>query len=355
MNPGKPSADLASPNHSHEKFLVALAFSAIIMVISTALAGWFTKKVADNRLVSFFERQADHISSTYYNKLYTHLTVLEGIRGLWNISGNLEYDHFLKYMNSLNADTLYQTGVSSFFYIPQVSERSLPAFIEDLRSDISLPKEYRTYEIKPGETPETNYPIKYIYPLEDREEALGKNFASSPIRLEAITYARSTGWLATTKPEIFATTGKPGFLFLLPLYDPNLPVNLESERTRAFLGLVGSGFRSEETFKQIFGTTNPYPDLDFQIYQGEEIAPNRLLYDHDPEFTTVDSQLEARRVVRLKGQSWTIVVQGKPSLRLGNPEEKLPIIIFSVGMAVTALTVIISLYAFIRHIKIHPR
>lgn len=125
-----------------------------------------------------------------------------------------------------------------------------------------------------------------------------------------------------------------------------------ASRRTAFVGVIGVAFRSESAFEQIFGGTDPYPFLDFQIYQGEADTPDRLLHDHDESFTATKPRFSTTRKIRLYGQTWTINVQSKPNFSMGELDQKLPLLVTIIGLI---LTVSLTLYALINLSKINRR
>lgn len=338
---------------NHTKFLTSVAIVGLVMIVSTGIAGYITRNVANLRLKDFFDRQADSISNTYYSNLYTHITVLEGFRGLWNVEGSYDHESFTTFINSLSLDSTYEAGISSFFFIKPVSPSGITSFENKIKNEPNLPEPYNTFNIHPESNKDTLYPVTYVEPVKGRESTVGLDFSTFPDRLAGIEYARDNNALATTQSLTFVSTSKPGFFFFLPLYKPGLSLERTQERRDAFEGVVGAAFLSESAFEQIFGGDDPYPHLDFQIYQGEATTEDRLLHDHDSSYTAHNPDFEATRIIRLQDQTWTIKIQSKPSLALGNSESRLPILVFFFGLIATALVVGGALIAFIRHLKTH--
>jgi CHASE1-domain containing sensor protein len=332
-----------TPPPTGKAFLPVIIVTLFIFT-ATLIAGYITEQAVKARLSNFFNRQADQIANTYYANLYTHVTVLEGLRGLWNTQNSFSRESFLTYVNSLSLDTTYKAGISSFFVISPVETSQKTAFEQQIRQEKNLTEPYTSFSINPASNLETLYPVTYVEPIKGREASLGLDFGTFPDRLDAIVYARDNNTLSTTMPLVFMTTSKPGFFFFLPLYQSGLPIERTVERRAAFAGVVGAAFRIESAFAQIFGETDPYPYLDFQIYQGESTSPDRLLHDHDESFTAEDPRFSAIRIVRLKDQTWTIAVQGKPSLTLGDSEQRLPLLVFGFGIIMTILIAMYSLY-----------
>ncbi len=344
--------DTQLPSSPVSKRSIYIASVTLLLTLSTTIiAGLITQQAVSIRLQRFFNREADQIANTYYNKLHTHITILEGLRGLWNSSNKFTQASFNAYLSSYDLFSLDKSGVSTYFYIPTVSSSAVASFEAQLRQEKINDYAYQKFALHPQSNLDVRYPVAYGYPLKGRETALGLDFATFPERLDAITYARDENKLATTKAVTMQTTGKPGFFFLLPLYQPNLPLERTPERKTAFAGVVGAAFRSESAFEQIFGGADPYPDLNFHIYQGEATTADRLLYNNDPAYTPVKPRYSTTRIVRLQGQTWTIVVQSKSSFRLLDIEQRLPLLVFSFGIIMTLILAIFSLskLAKIRH------
>lgn len=317
----------------------------LISLIGTIIAGYITKGAVASRQERLFYRQADQIANTYYSKLYTQITILEGLKGLWNSNGGFTQSSFSKYLESFDLNAIDRTGVSSYFFTPAVKEEDLISFSKQVMSEKNLPSAYKSFTIHPESNQSTRYPAIYAVPMEGREGSIGLDFSTFPERLDAITYARDTNALATTKAVTLQSTGMPGFFFIMPLYKPDLPIDRAPERKLAFAGAIGAIFRSESAFEQIFGGDDPYPHINFHIYQGDATTEDRLLYDSDSDFDHASPRFTTMRIVRLRNQTWTIVVESKPSFTLIDREEKLPFIVFTLGFL---MTFVLGVYAFIQ-------
>lgn len=306
-----------------KKTILTVLGIVFLTLSATIAAGSITERAVNTHLQNYFNNEADQIANTYYNKLHTQITILEGLRAFWNSTGGFTNQNFTSYLASLNLNTLDKSGASLYFFIPSLK--------------------------KSNGTQDFSYPVTYIYPTLGMESVLGRDFATFPQRKDGIEYARDHNALATTMPLTLLTTGKPGFFFLLPLYKPGLSFERTPDRQKAFAGVVGASFRSESAFDQIFGGENPYPDLDFHIYQGDATTDDRLLFDSDPEFDHDDPRFHTTRIVRLYDQTWTIIIESKPSFSLIDNEQKLPTIVFTFGLL---LTIALGAYSLIKISKI---
>ncbi|MFZ2199560.1 MAG: CHASE domain-containing protein [Microgenomates group bacterium] len=317
-------------------------------LLGTISAGYITSRAVNIRLQDNFNREADQIANTYYTKLHTHVTILEGMRGFWDATGNFTQHNLTDYLQSLDLDSIDKAGVSAYFYIPAIAKDNQRIFEKNVKNEPNTPSVYSTYTIHPSSTEQFLYPLTYGYPLAGRENVIGLDYGTISLRKDAIEYARDTGSLATTLAMTLQTTGNPGFFFFLPLYKSRLPLERLPERRLAFAGVVGASFRAESAFEQIFGGSDPYPYLDFQVYQGAATTPNRLLYDHDKNFTASKPHFTASRLIRLQDQTWTILIESKPSFSLVDPEQKLPVYVFAFGIIMTISLALFSTYKLSR-------
>lgn len=332
------------PKTNFTKTLLPVIAVTLLTFSATLGAGYITKQAVNTKLGNFFAHQSDQIGSAYYERLYTHITILEGLRGFWNASRGFTQNNFSTYLKSLDLNAIDKTGVSSYFYIPAIPHANIANFEKTIQQEEGTPPLYKKFAIHPQSTQAIHYPVTYFLPVIGLEKSLGFDFAGFSERLDAINYARDENTLATTKAMTLMSTSKPGFFFLLPLYDRSLPLERLAQRQKAFIGVVGAVFSSESSFKQIFGGEDPYPLLDFQIYQGAASTPDRLLYDHDENFTAVSPRFETSRIVTLQNQTWTINIQSKPGFSLSDPEERLPIIVFVSGILATLIFAIFSAF-----------
>lgn len=344
--PNKPtlaSSPQILPHSGRIKALLPVITVTLITLLATTLGGYITQKAVSTKLNTFFNQQADQIANVYYERLYTHVTILEGLRGFWDASGEFRQDKFTTYFKSLDLNSIDKTGVSSYFYIPAVPHQDIESFEKIVRQEPNTPDLYQKFTIHPESDQPVHYPVTYFVPFTGLEKTLGFDFAAFSERLDAITYARDENSLATTK-NMTLLSGKPGFFFILPLYQRDFPLDRPSSRQAAFTGVIGAVFSPDSSFKQIFGGPDPYPYLDFQIYQGAATTPDRLLYDHDKEYTSTNPRYETTRLITLQNQTWTIKLQTKPSFSLSDPEERLPTIVFISGIIATLLLALFSAY-----------
>lgn len=335
----------------HRRAIWAIGMVLVIMLTTTVLAGWTTAQVAKKSLENFFGRHADYIAGVYAADMERNVATLQGLRGMWNVTGKFDYASFSTYVNSFTRDQEKPTGFSAYLYAMVLTKDQIEQQVAEVRNEKMTPDVYKNFTIKVEPNDEVLYPLIYVEPTSGRENVIGLNFAALPLRKEAIEYARDNNRLVATRSLTLQTTGEPGFLLFLPLYEGGIVPETLSARREKFAGVVAAAFRSIPAFEQIYGRGETNRVVDFKIYMGESQDEDKLLYVHDPNFKEEEAMFTTTRVVRLLGQAWTIVLYAKPSLSMGGFEAKLPLYVFVAGVFATIATAIYFTAKLAAHIK----
>lgn len=335
----------------HSRAIWAIGTVLVIMLTTTVIAGWTTAQVAKKSLENFFGRHADYIAGVYHSDMERNVATLQGLRGLWNVTGKFDYASFSTYVNSLTRDLDKPTGFSAYLYATVLTKDQVEQKVAAVRNEKMIPDVYKNFAIKVEPSDQVLYPLIYVEPTSGRENVIGMNFATLPLRKEAIEYARDNNVLVATRSLTLQTTGEPGFLIFLPLYEGGIVPEILSARREKFAGVVAVAFRSAPAFEQIYGRGETNKVVDFKIYLGESQDEDKLLYVHDPNFKVEEAMFTTTRVVRLLGQAWTIVAYAKPSLSMGGFEAKLPLYVFVVGVFASIATAIYFAVKLAAHIK----
>ena len=79
------------------------------------------------------------------------------------------------------------------------------------------------------------------------------------------------------------TAKQAGFIMFLPIYKNGTINNTVEQRRKNLLGWIYSPFRMNDLMTYIFGPETK--DIDIEIFDGEKIDPEALMYDSDNEIT----------------------------------------------------------------------
>lgn len=154
--------------------------------------------------------------------------------------------------------------------------------------------------------------VVYLEPLDWRNKrAVGYDMWSEPVRRKAMKSAMETG-LATTSGIITLVQEtneniQKGFLTYLPVYKTRSTPATVKDRKEQIWGWVYAPFRIKDFIQGTFSSTNK--KIEFQIYDGEQIDSNQLLYQSKDFYKDdlINAKFTQTTTIQVKGHSWTFV------------------------------------------------
>jgi PAS domain S-box-containing protein len=123
-------------------------------------------------------------------------------------------------------------------------------------------------------------------------------------------------------------------IMYLPVYQPEQPLTTVAQRRQAFLGLVSSGFRLDLLMNKIVGERNL--DIDFELYDGQQLTPANLLYDDSPDQAHDNALFEKTVQLQIAGRIWTMRFATLPKFDRGVQRQTPDFVLFG-GLFVSIL------------------
>ena len=336
----------------HNRFLATTLALFLIFLIATFFAWRITSAVVEQESKNRFYQEVADLKNRLQTRFNLYILSINGLHGFVDAKGQITRSEWSAYIKKLGIMEKYP-GISSLIYIERVSKDSLNSFEKSVRDDTSLnPQGYPDFKVYPESDKEEYFAIKYIEPLEGKEQTLGYDFSSEEKRKKMMEQSRRTGEITSTGKITNIITQKPGFGIFLPFYDAKMIIqNSELERMNNLRGFVYAAFRADEMFKTIIGQNDPFPNLDFEIYENDQLTAETLLYDHDPNHTISDSHLQTKETLDIDSQTWTILICNKGSgLSLTQSQQTLPWIVLASGLAFSFIFLGLFLYRFKQHL-----
>jgi|GEM_PF-1060754 PAS domain S-box-containing protein len=273
------------------------------VVISFLMIGWILSGIVFYSLYSARQEIdqntfADIISDArdaLRQRLLIYENVLRASAGLFQASDEVTRHDWNTFINGMGVLSRYQ-GANSFGYIKSVPRSQLNSFEKEQR------RTNPAYRIKGiafpsggGEAPPAEaFVVKYVVP--EREEALGVDISTEPVRRHSAEVARDTGVPQLTPNIILVTehAEREGFLFLLPFYhSPEVPKTLQ-ERRKFFRGWIYGSFIFENLLggfkkgisQQINFALFPQgrEDLAHALYQSAPLTRLPGINSHNPAY-----------------------------------------------------------------------
>ncbi len=255
-----------------------------------------------------------------------------------------------------------QAGVGFFAASKVVSREEWHTFVSALRLNEQLPgiqgmgyavpltpaevtaheqamhaRGYSDYRVKPA-TPRDEYSaIVFLEPFDWRNQrAFGYDMWSDATRREAMRSARDRGEAASsgliTLVQETDTDVQRGFLTYLPVYKVTPAPTTVAERRQHFAGWVYAPFRAGDLMQGILGDDNP--ELVFEIYDGNRVHTDALLYRSSGEQVPAAPTFTTDRTLLLGGHPWTMRFY---ATQLGVSGAQQPVYILVAGVLVDLL------------------
>jgi PAS domain S-box-containing protein len=245
--------------------------------VAAGAARWKHNDINSDAEVRFqhrVEAVADHVS----RRLQVPISGLQGARGLYAISANVDRAKFRAYVESRDMAREF-VGVRGFGFIQRVQRTELDTFLAAERSDGSPQFALRQLTDK---NHDDFYVIKLIEPAANNAGAQGLDVGSEANRRTAAQRAIDTGEPTITAAITLVQDQRktPGVLLFLPVYTTGTNPTNAAERRAALRGLLYAPLVMAELLEGM-------PDvragrLDFELFDSPGAAPGgALLFDAD--------------------------------------------------------------------------
>lgn len=306
-------------------------------IILTIAAYYISNKFVNDRAEDRFNFRVEEITEAIKSRMLVYESVLRGSVGLFLASQEVSREEWKEYVTNLQIDK-YWPGIQGMGYSIPVKKEDKEAHIQEIRSE-----GFSEYTIKPDGERDEYSAIIYLEPFDWRNQrAFGYDMWSNDIRRQAMERARDTGEAATSGIITLVQESKEdvqkGFLTYVPFYRANgNPLETVEQRRGAFQGWVYAPFRSKDLMHGIFGSTDSA--VNFEIFDGQEMTADNLLYDSDNIFHLKDTYSpELSKVINitLQGRPWTVYFESSKAALAGG-EEKQPKFVAIAGLVVDVL------------------
>jgi len=286
--------------------------------------------------------------------------VLHGAEGLFNHASFVERDEFRNYVDMLRLSESYP-GIQGLGFAQIVKKEEKDRYIAAIRKQ-GIPD----YSIKPDGKRDIYTPVVYVEPYNeftqstlgydmysDREYPLSGDFTVG-MRRAAMEKARDfddavISDMAWLKQEP-ANDVQTGILMFVPVYKHGMPHNTLAERRANIAGWVYAPLRVSDLMVDILG--EHATEVDIEIYNGEEVTGNHMMYDSDniprAHLLTKDARFQATTHLSFIGQHWTMVVHSLPNFDALQDDEK-PKLVAIGGIGISILLALLTwLYLYDR-------
>ena len=270
------------------------------------------KQNAVQELQSNFNFRVREADTLVEQRMMTYGQVLRGVAGLFASSKSVGRGEFRDFVSTLHLEKNFPgiQGVSFALAVPAAGKNKHIAAVRR--------EGFPEYTIKPEGEREIYAPVVYIEPFSGLNLRVpGFDNYSNPERRAIVNMARDSGdAVITDKIKLMQETDKniqAGCLMFMPAYKNGLPHDNLAERRASIFGWVAFSFRMDDLMNGILGERSS--DIDIEIYDGQEMSEQTLMYDDDSirrTGVTLKSRFHATNRVEIAGHFWTMEVSSLP-------------------------------------------
>jgi serine phosphatase RsbU (regulator of sigma subunit)/CHASE1-domain containing sensor protein/anti-sigma regulatory factor (Ser/Thr protein kinase) len=318
----------------------------LIALLLTVIAWYYVRQAVEVRNLASFEDSTQATQEALERRTKAYLDAMFGARGLYYASESVTRRDWSDYVKGIQPAGRFQ-GLQALGYAQRVDPEQREAFMRKTR-DEGLPG--MRPDLTPGGERTVYFPLARTGPLgEANQSMLNYDLYADRVHRETMNLARDSGEPRATKAvyvlgeapagSIADLALRRGFFVYLPIYQEGEPLESVAERRRALRGFIVGSFKSDELLDGIFkGSFDP--QIDFEVYDGGNTAPNTLLYDRDGirrdekkenEFLFFD---ESR--IEVAGREWTLYFTTLPAFEEG-AESNLPPFVLGSGLLMSLL------------------
>ena len=283
----------------------------MIGLIITTLAAMYMKANTDIIARQEFTFICSDIKSKITGRMADHARVLRSSASFFVASRTVsrkEWHAFSAYQK-LEQQLPGIQGIGFSLLIPK---EQLDRHLQQIRAE-GFPE----YLVRPTGDREIYSSIIYLEPFSGRNlRAFGYDMLSEPVRRAAMEQARDSDTATLSgKVVLVQETGgvvQAGTLMFVPVYHTGMPTSTVEQRRAAIRGWVYSPYRMNDMMHGILIDENMQKNkqLDFHIYDGEQLSSNNLLYEYRPvqdNKTAQPSRFTQTIPVDFNGHRWTLL------------------------------------------------
>ncbi len=318
--------------HASAAYIVLLG-----MLLLTGLAWYGIKQNVEARERARFEETVKTTEEAIDRRINTYVDAMLDSRGLFVASETIERHEWRNYVAGSDLERRYP-GIQAVGYAERVRPEERNDHVARVREE-----GLASYELRPTGERYEYFPLVYLEPSDaSNQRMLGYDVYSDRVNRAAMEQARDTGLpRASGKVDLAEAGLDRGDVFLIytPIYRKGEPLETLPERRQALQGFIIGMFRADELLEGIFGGKID-PTVDFEVFDGAEYTPERLLHDDDDSLHAGDASYRPSfsdiTTLEVAGRYWSLYFSTLPGSE-EDWESSLPLFVLLSGLAASLL------------------
>ena len=314
-------------------------FILAMCLLLTLLLTIFTYRLINQRHNDRLSQLSEILTGSIVSRMQRYEKALIHIKAYLKTNQQVDRKTFSEYVQLLNLQQHYP-GIQGLGFTIRIPHHQLAAYEESVRE-----QGFPDFKVWPDYPRDEYFSIHFLEPFGWRNQrAFGFDMFSQPYRQKTMARARDQAVPVLTEVvELVQETAnkkQPGFLLYLPLYKGDTIPGSVPERREKLRGFVYAPFRAHDFFSEIFEEDIAIQsEINVEIYDGENIEAEKLIYNNDLLLTNPPgskSAIRLERIIHPNNHSWTVVTTFRRSFELLY-EEFIPWLVALVGSLLSFL------------------
>lgn len=269
------------------------------------------------RVDDHFYRTAQNHRSALDREFHSNFETVNALSDLFRASESVDREQFQVFARSLRGR---HPSIQALEWVPRVTRSNRAAL--ELEARQTYPN-FKFWDpeaakgLKIGDERDVSFPIYYLEPIEDNEEALGYDPSRHTIRSGAIDLAVSSGGLAVSAPTplVQEESTQLAFLVFVPVFSGDIIPEDSDSRWSELVGLAEGVFKANDVFESAVSALAPvgqnvklWDVTDSQrllIHEGNRTNPERSR----SSWHTVECRAVYRENMYIGGRIWEVEVR----------------------------------------------
>ena len=306
-------------------------------LLLTLLAWYYVDQNVENRERARFEETVTVTKEAVDQRMSAYVDAMLDGRGLFYASSSsVERDEWRDYVAGSDVSSRYP-GIQALGYVERVRPEEREDHVDRVREE-----GLDSYELRPSGERYEYFPVVYLEPSEASDSGmLGYDVYSHRVNRAAMEQARDTG-LPRASGKVYLTEAgltQEVFLIYTPVYREGETPETLPERRQDLQGFIVGVFRADELLEGIFGGKID-PSINFEVFDGAEYTPERLLHDDDDSLYAGDPSYHPSfsdvTTLEVAGRYWSLYFSTIPGSE-GYWQSNLPLVVLLSGLAMSFL------------------
>jgi signal transduction histidine kinase len=269
---------------------MSVAYAVLLVALAlTLLAYYYVRQNVEASVRDQLDETVRAAQDAIDRQMDSYVEAMLGSRGLFYASSSVEEGEWDDYADGIDLEERYE-GMQALGYAERVETSEREGFEDQIADRLREEGLGDRPALRPEGRRLEYFPLAFVEPFDEvNQDLLGHDAYPDPVYRAAMDRARDTGQAQATGKVYVLTEApegsraelalEPGLVVYLPVYRKDATVDNAGQRQRALEGFVVAYLEAEGLLR---GTLESFdPSIDFEIYDGENLGPNSLLYDDD--------------------------------------------------------------------------